>query len=248
MKRWEVLKIIKKNNQNRLKNNQTRKIFKISCITSYSIASVGLYASLVFLALEVKYDQELTPEIGYTFWMAAIGFILAGILVVFWEPKVRTKSDKLLSVGVFSPGIVLIILAVLNFLYGSCFYPGCDTQIEVIQFDSTPDLYHNQIPTANIIIKNSGEKIADNCVLRWWYTSLGEGFDSSNFSLNPNEIKQFDLQGNFGVAVASESFPKWTTYCETNSSYEGFSRIVVRCDNADTGLITNTMKISCLDK
>lgn len=179
-----------------------------------------------------------------------IGIPTFSVGLHIWWPFVSRKIKKIL--GSIAGGVLIsfISLIVLNFLYGACFFPGCTTQIEILEFGAPDEVYWMEKPTANFLIKNTGDEEAKDCTVSFRFTSKAGGASSELFSLKPNEEIKLSVTGDEGARIVTTSgyIPGVTKYCVDESSYSGGSRAYVRCFNANSELVSKPLQILCPDK
>jgi hypothetical protein len=232
-----------------------RQSWKRLFIIGYGVGVFGeisLFLSYIFEA-KFSFDNNATsPYGGIAFILIFVGMGIALTSLAQWKPSISKKSEGILAALASSPMIAFIAYLVLNSVYGSCFFPGCDTQIEIISMDVPKIAYYGTFPKADFVVKNIGDSPANNCKLVWDYPThrnTGDGFMTSNsFSLAPLEEEKIHLIGDGGVGI-KKKYVYSSEPCSNTNSYEKSSRVYARCDNADTGILPNIpLLIECPNK
>jgi hypothetical protein len=237
-----------------LETIKKRKLGKSIFLISFSIGMVGWLVFLIKIATITKEDPSSGLDVigGIGLISAIVGFSISAFGAVLWEPKIRKKSDKIFAFGAFSPLISIVVILVLNVIFGSCFYPGCNTQLEITSITTPEIMRWDSVPNAEFGIKNIGYEKAENCQVVWDYpsyqTKASSYIESNYFSLNPQEETKIHLTGEAGVGVRNK-YVYQDEPCTNTDYYDRWFEFHVRCNNADTGPMPRIpLLIECPDK
>jgi len=215
-----------------------------------SAMGLGFMLNSMFMISQGKIISETYGSTQLGLSLLIIGIVTFGVGLHFWWPYVSRKVRKIL--GSIAGGVLVSVISIiyLNFLYGACFFPGCTTQIEILEFGAPDEVNWMEKPTAYLVIKNTGGDVAKDCRVFFDFTSRAGGAFSEYFSLEPKEQTEISVKGEEGAQIVNTDgyIPGVTKYCVDEESYQGSSRASVRCFNADSGQVSKSLQILCPDK
>jgi len=148
------------------------------------------------------------------------------------------KQIHYVVIGV--PASVIIFLVIV-FFAGICLITYCETEIEIISYNTSELVYVGDKMRAEFTIKNKGGVMAENCVLKWSLARMQDTV-SKTFQLPALEEIKIEL-----LSIEEAPFPR-DAVSEVEekllgSTNEMVSRAWVSCDNTESPKVQSAIKL-----